>query len=116
MRDNQPLGMTDRSFYVDDALRIRNALLFPHPVTQETHFTYVLSHPALIEIEIFSLGGKHIRRLGPFGQQAGFAQTGWDGRDGGGRRLANGTYLYRIVAENAEKNEAVFRGTLLIAR
>lgn len=116
VRDNQPLGTTDLSFYVDDALRIRNALLFPHPVTQETHFTYVLSHPALIEIEIFSLSGKHIRRLGPFEQQAGFGQTGWDGRDGGGRRLANGTYLYRIVAENAERNEAVFRGTLLIAR
>jgi len=30
--------------------------------------------------------------------------------------LANGTYLYRIVATNDLKNEAVFRGAALIAR
>ncbi len=116
VRNDQRLGSTNLSFYVDDALRVRNALLFPHPVYQETHFTYVLSHAALVEIEIFSLSGHSVRRLGPFEQQAGFAQVNWDGRDGGGRPLANGTYLYRIIATNDLKNEAVFRGAALIAR
>ena len=116
VRNDQRLGSTNLSFYVDDALRVRNALLFPNPVSQETHFTYVLSHAAVVKIEIFSLSGHSVRRLGPFEQQAGFAQVRWDGRDAGGRRLANGTYIYRIVATNDLKNESVFRGAALIAR
>jgi hypothetical protein len=39
----------------------------------------------------------------------------WDGRDEGGRRVASGTYLYRIAAlGNGE--EAVFRGALAVLR
>jgi flagellar hook assembly protein FlgD len=95
---------------------VRNALLYPHPVRAETHFTYVLSQSAQVEIEVFSLAGKLVKRLGPYDQAAGFAQVAWDGRSSGGDLLANGTYLYRLVARNEAGGDAVFRGALVLAR
>ncbi|MEE3259641.1 MAG: C25 family cysteine peptidase [Candidatus Latescibacterota bacterium] len=109
------IGRRKIAFRYGDALRIANALLYPHPVRQSTAFTYVLSGAAEVEIEIFGLAGRLIRRLGPFAQESGFQQVAWDGRDDSGAPLANGTYLYRIAARN-EKREVVFRGPLAIVR
>ena len=75
----------------------------------------MLSQGAEVEIEIYSLTGRLIRRLGPEVQEQGFRQIEWDSRDGAGKALANGTYLYRIIARSAER-EAVFRGPLSVAR
>jgi hypothetical protein len=111
----EEVGRRKIAFRFGDALRIANPLLFPHPVRQNTAFTYVLSGAAQVEIEIYSLGGRLIQRLGPFAQEAGFQQVAWDGRDQSGAQLANGAYLYRIVARDEER-EVVFRGPLAVAR
>jgi flagellar hook assembly protein FlgD len=75
----------------------------------------LLSRDARVTIEIYSLSGRLINRLSPLTQSAGFQQIQWDGRDRKGRRLANGTYLYRIVATGGGQN-AEFRGPLSIWR
>ena len=49
------------------------------------------------------------RRLGPFEQQAGFAQVSWT--DATGRRLANGTYLYRIATNDLKRGGVLRCGT-----
>ena len=61
-------------------------------------FTYALSHDAEVTVNIFSMGGRLVRALGPMAQTAGFRQIEWDGRDGGGQRVASGTYFYRLRA------------------
>ena len=109
------IGRRKTTFRFGDALHIANALLYPHPVRTTTAFTYVLSGAAEVEIELFALTGRSIRRFGAFAQEPGFQQITWDGRDQSGTRLANGTYLYRIVAQDGEST-AVFRGPLVIAR
>ena len=109
------LGRRKITFRFGNALRIANALLYPHPVRQSTAFTYVLSGAAEVEIEIFGLAGRLIRRLGPFAQESGFQQVEWDGRDAANAQLANGTYLYRIVARDTER-EVVYRGPLAVVR
>lgn len=115
LRDGEELGSAHLPFYAGDALRISNALPYPHPVRETAHFTCVLSQAADVEIEIFSLSGRLIRRLGPFAQMPGFVQLEWDGRDAGGSVLASGSYLYRIAAYGAGE-EAVFRGALAVVR
>ena len=97
------VGSASIDLTVTADLAIANALVYPHPVVDETAFTYVLSHDAEVTVEIFSVSGRLIRRLGPAPQLAGFRQTRWDGRDESGRPLANGTYLYRIAARNGDR-------------
>ncbi len=115
LRDGQELGSARLPFYAGDALRISNALPYPHPVRQAAHFTYVLSQAAAVEIEVYSVSGRLVRRLGPFAQEPGFVQAAWDGRDAGGALLASGTYLYRIAASGGGE-QAVFRGALAVVR
>ena len=110
-----PIGRRKIAFHYNSDLHIANALPYPHPVRDTAAFTYVLSQSAEIEIEIYSLTGRLIHRLGPLAQEPGFRQVDWNGRDGAGKALANGTYLYRIIARGAGR-DAVFRGPLTVAR
>ena len=115
LRDGEEIGFQRARFRFGGDLAIANALVYPHPVRGSTAFTYVLSHPAAVKVEIYSLAGRLVRRLEASAQRAGFQQLAWDGRDQGGSVLANGTYLYRIVAAT-EAGEAVFRGPLSVMR
>ena len=113
LRDGREAGFAELRFRLSEELIIANALLYPHPVREETAFTYVLSHEAQVIIEVYALSGRRVLRLGPLAQMAGFQQVEWDSRDQEGRRLANGIYLYRISAEGPQ-GKAEFRGPLSV--
>lgn len=115
LRRGREAGFAELRFRLSGELLIANALPYPHPAREGTAFTYVLSHEARVAIEIYALSGRRLLRLGPLAQGAGFQQVEWDGRDGEGRRLANGTYLYRISAEGPQ-GVAEFRGPLTVMR
>ncbi|MFL2542177.1 MAG: FlgD immunoglobulin-like domain containing protein, partial [Candidatus Latescibacterota bacterium] len=112
---DEEIGRRKITFRYGESLHIANALVYPHPVRRATAFTYMLSGSAEVEIEIYALTGRLIRRLGPITQEPGFQQMHWDGRDQSTAPLANGTYLYRIIATNTERT-VVFRAPLVIAR
>jgi hypothetical protein len=115
LRGGEELGLRELRFRLDAGLVVANPLIYPHPVRQGTAFTCVLSLDAEVEVEIYSLSGRLIRRLGPALQTAGFGMLEWDGRDADGRRLANGTYLYLLRARSGDR-EVVFRGPLAVVR
>jgi hypothetical protein len=115
LRGGREAGFAELRFRLSEELLIANALPYPHPVREVTHFTYVLSHGAQVAIEVYALSGRQVLRLGPLAQGAGFQQVEWDGRDQEGRRLANGAYLYRISAEGPQ-GRAEFRGPLSVMR
>lgn len=100
-RDGLELGVGELELQVDDKLRIGNVLVSPHPLRSSGAFTWVASHAAQIQVDIFALSGRQIRRLGPQPAGAGFGQLTWDRRDADGRTLAAGTYLYVLTATDA---------------
>ena len=99
-----------------DALALGHVLLYPHPLKERSDFTYALSHDAEVSVEIFSMGGRLVRTLGPMAQAAGFRRIEWNGRDAGGQRLANSTYFYRLRAVGTEGDGAEARGPLIVLR
>jgi len=115
LRGGEELGVRELRFRLDAGLVVANPLIYPHPVRAGAAFTCVLSLDAEMEVEIYSLGGRLVRRLGPAQQTAGFGLLEWDGRDADGRRLANGTYLYLLRARSGDR-EVVFRGPLAVIR
>ncbi len=114
-RQEEAIGFVEIGFVLAASLRLANPLVYPHPVSDRASFTYVLSHDAEVEIEIYSLSGRLVRRLPRRAQMAGFQQVAWDGRDQDGQPLANGTYLFRILASDSS-HEAEFRGPLSVVR
>jgi flagellar hook assembly protein FlgD len=71
------------------------------------------------QIKIFTLSGRLIRTLENFSAQPGFNMLEWDGQDADGDRLANGVYLYKIIATQ-QQNDAKLRaeeiGKLVVQR
>ena len=114
LEGDEEIGRRQLRFALQDKLTIAQALVYPHPVVETGAFTYVLSHPASVEVEIYSISGWLVRRLEGGSQGAGFQQVQWDGRDGGGRLVANGTYLYRLIARSGEQQVEVRRPLSLV--
>lgn len=97
--DEGELAVSRIDLLVGPGLHAANVLVHPHPVRGEgAAFTFFLSREAEVGVDMYALGGRRIRSLGPAAFEAGFGQLPWDGRDEGGRPLASGTYLYVLTA------------------
>ncbi|MEK7727657.1 MAG: type IX secretion system sortase PorU [candidate division KSB1 bacterium] len=90
-------------------LRLSAVMNYPNPLRNETTFTFAVNQPsATVAIKIYTLSGRLLRTLEAVEAIAGFNMVKWDGLDGDGDRLANGVYLYKLIArrESSEGNGA----------
>ena len=84
----------------NDNLRLYNVFNFPNPIIDKTRFTFELSSKADVEIFIYTIGGRKIKHIKSKNLNQGFNLIPWDGRNEFGRILANGVYIYKIIAKN----------------
>ncbi len=68
----------------------------PNPCGAATTISYGLAAAGDARLRIYDLAGHLVRRLVEEHQPAGHHSACWDGRDGSGRRLAPGLYVYRL--------------------
>lgn len=90
--------------------RISNVLPYPNPFTTAAYFVYTLTGdgpPEDFRIQIMTISGRVVRELTD--QDLGALRVGthktlfsWDGTDEWGDRLANGIYLYRVMARDGQ--------------
>jgi flagellar hook assembly protein FlgD len=81
----------------------------PNPFNPTTTIEYSVPSRTQVELSIFNVHGRRIRRLASGVRGAGRYTVSWDGRDGAGDRVAAGVYFYRLVAgaESATKKMTV---------
>ncbi len=97
------------SFVVSDVLELKDVSVYPSPFPQAAYFYYTLSQDAReARLEIYTVSGRKIFDA-DLPLTAGYNEFRWDGRDVAGDRIANGTYLYKIVAKSAS-SEKEFTG------
>ena len=110
-----------------DELRVEEVLNYPNPFSpaRGTHFTFKLSQDAEVEIKVFTVDGRLIKRFEHVFGEPGFnivpsdPDEGWDGTDDMGDELANGVYLYKIItkANTGEKTlQKEVIGRLMVMR
>lgn len=102
-------GITDYeiNFEVDNEAGITEVLNYPNPFSTRTQFVFTLSGrqvPDYIKIQILTVSGRVVREidqyeLGPLRIGRNLTSYWWDGRDEFGDPLANGVYLYRVIAK-----------------
>ena len=88
---------------------ISNILNYPNPFSTSTQFVYTLTGdevPEYFKIQVMNVSGRIVKEItqdemGPLKVGRNKSEYRWDGTDTYGNRLANGVYLYRIVAKNA---------------
>ena len=71
---------------------------FPNPFNDGTVIRFSLSLPGEANLGIYNLLGQKVRDLVNGHRDAGEHLVVWDGRDGSGRELGSGVYLYRLKA------------------
>jgi len=86
-----------------EALFIDQLVNYPNPFQKDTEFTFILSQPATIKVKIYSIEGRLIRTIDYGTSEIGYNSLLWDGLDADGDILPNGTYIYKMIAKNANK-------------
>jgi len=94
------------SFEIVTESMISHVLNYPNPFTTSTQFVFTLTGnqvPDDMRIQIYTVSGRLIREITK--EELGRLHIGlnrtefrWDGTDQFGDRLANGVYLYRVIA------------------
>jgi Peptidase family C25 len=98
------------AFKVITKSSISNVLNYPNPFSTRTQFVYTLTGetpPLYFRIQIMTISGKVVREITQ--DELGTLKIGthktdfaWDGHDEYGNQLANGVYLYRIIAKGKD--------------
>jgi hypothetical protein len=94
------------SFEVITQASITEVLNYPNPFSTSTQFAFTITGsevPDEMKIQIMTVGGDVVREimggeLGPLHVGRNITEYRWNATDEFGDRLANGVYLYRVVA------------------
>ncbi|HEY6193803.1 MAG TPA: FG-GAP-like repeat-containing protein [Candidatus Eisenbacteria bacterium] len=70
----------------------------PNPLSRDATLTYELARKVDVRIEVFDVGGRHVRTLVSETRPAGRHTVRWDALDDTGRRVPAGLYLCRMRA------------------
>lgn len=83
----------------------------PNPFSTKLQISYTVTSRQDVNLTISSMGGELVKVLVNEKQPAGYYEVIWDARDEGGNRIAQGTYIYRLVAGGQE-----LTGKVILAR
>jgi photosystem II stability/assembly factor-like uncharacterized protein len=83
-----------------DALPQKYVLMqnYPNPFNPETELRYGVPREGLVRLKVYTMLGEEVATLVNQFQTAGWYSVMFSGKDGAGRDLASGLYLYRLEA------------------
>lgn len=73
---------------------------YPNPFNPETIIRFDLPEAAEVQLVIFDLAGREVRRLIDTNMAAGYHQATWNGKDNERNHAPSGVYVYQITAGN----------------
>jgi len=79
----------------------------PNPFNPATRIEFGLVASARVDLAVYDLRGRHVCTLIADGLDAGVHRVRWDGRDGRGRAMASGIYVFRLRAGAIRLTKAV---------
>ena len=62
--------------------------------------SFAIPRATTVELVVFDILGRPVRRVVDGPMEAGAYRLFWDGRDQLGRRVASGVYVYRLLADS----------------
>jgi len=78
---------------------------YPNPFNPETTITYTIKDAGRVELIIYNMLGREVKRLVDSTQQPGIYNVSWDGKGDDGNEVSAGLYLYRIKANDFVKTK-----------
>ncbi len=99
---------SDAGDLADDVNRPNSFTLFqnqPNPFNPETQISYLLPTECRVELVIYNVLGRMVRKLVDEHQSAGMHTLTWNGRSDDGTQLSSGIYFYRLKAKNFDQTK-----------
>lgn len=75
---------------------LRLASPLPNPMARDVEIRFSLGHPATVDLSVFSVTGRLVKRLVRGPRPMGDAMARWDATDGSGLPVPNGVYVLRL--------------------
>lgn len=97
----------NKFFIVSSEFSLLNLYNYPNPFSETTLFTFILPVvPDELKINIYTIAGRKIKEIKKTSTDLinGFNKIEWDGTDDDGDKIANGSYLYKVIIRNPEKS------------
>jgi hypothetical protein len=91
----------------DAAALVKAVHLFqnqPNPFSPETSIAFDLPKAGPVELVIYGVNGRQIRRLVKDTRAAGRHTASWDGRDDAGVKASSGIYFYQLIAAGVDES------------
>lgn len=89
---------TTTSVLPRDAFSGSTSWVSPNPFVRDTHVFLRLEHATPIELVVYDVAGRAVRKLAARSFGPGLHRVPFDARDDNGKRLASGIYFYRLKA------------------
>lgn len=83
---------------------------FPNPFSVATEFHLTLDAEAMVQVDVYDVAGRLVRRLGRSTLVAGPHRLTFDGRDDQGRPLSSGVYFYSVRADGVTQTRKLIIG------
>jgi len=99
-------GVSTNPQTIGNTLLAQNA---PNPFRPTTTIAYAVPRNGSVQLSVFDVKGRLVRKLVGQVQAAGRYQVIWDGRDMAGRRAASGVYFYRLVTGDMIETRCMVR-------
>lgn len=80
---------------------------YPNPFNPSTIIEYALPRASEVTIEIYNVLGQQVAKLVNENQTAGYYNVQWLGKNSNGNYVANGMYLYRMMARSKEGRQFI---------
>lgn len=85
---------------------------YPNPFSSSAAIPYKLKKESDVQLTIYDVLGKVVRKFNVGPQGTGYHNVLWDGRNSSGSKVANGIYLYRLQADGkSQVRKMIFSGT-----
>jgi hypothetical protein len=113
-----PGGITRRVTFLTSSeprVALRKVFAFPTPFAGPPvtiNFTLDADQPATVAFKVYSVSGSLVYQRVEPAVSPGYHQWTWDGRDEKADEIANGTYLYQVIAQDERGLKSIERGKL----
>ncbi len=115
--NNSTLKEVELDIFSTQKPEITDVMNYPNPFSDSTYICYNLyGTTRKIQIQILTLSGKLIREIEPKSGETGFHSVIWDGEDQDGHRVANGVYIYKVIAESESQKKTGAYGKAVVMR
>ncbi len=75
---------------------------YPNPFNPSTTIKFALPYTSNIQLTIYDIMGKEIRRFDLINQSSGYSEIVWDGKNNNGVSVSSGIYFYKMEAVSVE--------------